>query len=673
MPKLLTTSGSNLKFLIPIGGRDCHALTQLIVSLNAPSDLQGVLTVTRNAVRCVYAFLNFAGISSVAIWDYAGSLNTLSKALQHQEISEQPMACAGRKVRFCQWTLLHNISDEWESIVLAGIGAELVRALLMQQAFQPAVARHITSLGTSSSRMISAQKLALKLIKCANAILDASNSTSTRELKTNSLILSSISSQLNSMRIVQRQAAGGTFELTDSEVLAASRQLKENADSGCLLSLQIITCYCLGLPWDVALDVPFSNYVRGDWVAQIDVFAGVSKIDLEPCFPSMAQGHEGHIHASPVLVRPFPQFSAKLLHSVISKNLNACCLRKLNDIDIKSTAPIPGMISRGRKMTIAKFIGSRGTQAMGCGLDRSTAAYVAADFTKIGKSKNYYSTFSATEIWNGSASVYEALGWGNPVPMESNFMLGMGSRATPTEATVVAIDKSLQDNLSACRAGKKYTQVSIDAHTNAFSLLCAHRIAFFSLGRAAKKYGFYAGDFVNTRSFQILVDKRVGPHQGKTPLPIPTCTMEQVKLWLAHLEIYDSRLCRLGVQSSSNVRTHIRRILDGEDVSLFFRVGERGNVIDIGSSEISALLPNHLRIKFDFARHYLQNKLRQLNVPQNWIDAAARHHVDGTSVSYATANIRQIQWLSEVASQIDLIALSLGFLPVAGLGRGRSK
>ena len=155
MPKLFATAGSSHGSLIPNDGRVGHALTQLIVSLKAPSDLQGVLTVTCNAVRCVYAFLNFTRVSSVEIWNYAGSLNDLSKALKDQGVSEQPMACAGRNIRFSQWTLLHSIHDEWDTTVLAGTLAVVAFDLafiqrgvgLPELAFGPQMGRCLQGVG----------------------------------------------------------------------------------------------------------------------------------------------------------------------------------------------------------------------------------------------------------------------------------------------------------------------------------------------------------------------------------------------------------------------------------------------------------------------------------------------------------------------------------------------
>ncbi len=673
MPKILTSAGSDLDFLIPSDGRNSHALTELIAALAGPPDLQGIGAVVLNAGSCVHSFLGVTGIDKPSTWDYARSLHAIGKALLQDGSSQQPFATAGRATRYAPWTLLHTVSDKWRPNVLAGIGAELVRSKLMQQVFLPTTARHLLRVCNTPASDLVDDKFALKLIQSTVALVDAASSTSSRELKTNCLIQASISSQLNPMKIEQRQAAGSTLELTEAEMVYAARQLKESALSGCLLSLQIIICFSLGLPWDVALEVPFSTYVDGEWVAQIDVRSGISKVDLESCLPGMATGTKGHLESSPVLVRPLPEFAAKLLHRVVSMNPSAWCLRKLNDTDVHSTSLIPGSAALSKRISIAKVIASRGGNAMRAGLNRATAAYVTADLSKIGKSKNYYTTFSPTEIWNGSALVYKYLGWGSPVLMESDHMLYMGSRATPTEETVTTIDLALRTHHSSSKAGKKYTRKSLEAHTNAFSLLCAHRTAFFSLGRAAETYAFFANDFVSGRPFGVLGDKVVGPHGGKTPLPVPICTWEQIRLWLAHLKIHDARLLTLGVLDGDPVRMRIRQILAGEKVRLFFQVNSAGEIRDVGSSNISLMLPKELRIKPDFARHYLQNKLRHLNVPQAWIDAAARHHVDGVSVTYATANLSQVQWLSEVANQMDQVAVSLRFLPIVGLGRGNSK
>ena len=673
MPRILSTTGSHLDFLIPTGGRNSHVLTNLITALVAPADLQGIDSVARNALSCAQAFTGVSDTNSPGIWEFIQALSGVVQVFAQQDMAKQPMAAAGRATRFPQWALFLGVSDCWSETEKAGIGAELARALLLQQPFSGATAREFLRRNRTYQSEITSEKFALQLIRKASEVMDAAISTSSRELRTNSLILACISSQLNPLRIKQRQTAGSTGELTEYELDLAGKQLKENALSGCLVSLQIICAYCIGLVWDVALEVPFLAFVKGEWVAHIDVATGLTKVDLTPCFTNMAQSQPGHVPSSPVLVRPLPQFAAELLRGIVAKNPHAMCLRQLNNTDIHSTSLIPGVSNDLHRLTIAKVVATRGTHAMRCGLDRATATYVTADFTKNGKSKNYYTTFSPAEIWVGSTLVYNRLNWGQPVSMETGHMLHMGSRATPTEETIKSIDQTLQANVFNNKAGKKYTLASINAHTNAFSLLCAHRTALYSLGRAATDYGFFADEVTMGRPFDILADKNVGPHGGRTPIPVPSCKSTQIQFWLAHLEIYDARLSKLGVPASSPVRTRIRGILSGEKVRLFFLVTERGEVKDVGSADISNALPEGLRIKFDFGRHYFQNKLREPKVPQNWIDAAARHHVDATSVSYVTANVRQIQWLSEVATHIDNISISLGLYPVVGLGKGRHK
>ena len=669
MPRILASVGTHFDSLIPARGRDSHALSSLISILEAPPDLQGIDRVAKNALSCLQVFAFSTEATSSALMEFVQSLSKIVSGFSEQVPAPQPMAATGRKGRYPQWALLLSISDRWSETERAGVGAELARALVTEQQFPKSIASEVASRNQSFDFDTSRQKLGLRLVRQAREVLEASRGTSSRELKTNSLILASICSQLNPIKIRQRQTAGNTAELNQSELKLVANQLKSNALSGCITSLQIVISYCLGLPWDVALEVPFSSFIGGEWIAQIDVSTGVSKIDLEPCFPGLAKSQPGHLPAAPVLIRPFPEFAAELLRQVVGKNPWAVCLRGLNNTDLQSTALVPGFTTQ--RHTIAKFIGSRGSHAMQCGLDRANATYVSADFTKIGKAKNYYTTFSAVEIYDGCALVYGELGWGSPVSLDTGQMLGIGSRATPTEQTLRSIDQALLGNVTKHKAGKKYTQASINTHSNFFALFCAHRSALFSLGRASEAYGFYADELVAPRPFNQLPDKATWPHRGRTPIPVPICKAEQVKLWLAHLEIYGARLNKLGQSHTSPVRNRIRKILSGERVHLYFLVTDSGQIKDVGSSDISKTLPPELRIKFDLGRHFLQNKLRDIKVPQGWIDAAARHHVDGTSVSYCTANVRQIQWLEGVATAIDNISVGLNMFPVVGLGKGK--
>lgn len=672
MPRILTAAASNLTHLIPNKGVDTHALTNLLTSLDGPPDMLGLDSVVFNAAMCIRAFLNESGVTKLELHDYAKSLEMISEAIVNSEMVNQPFATAGRATRYRQWALLHGVSPQWRPLVLAGIGAELVRAHLLQQTVPPVRAHQILRLSRDHGTNEACDTLARKSINDTMMIVDSMSSTGTHALKINSLILASISSQFNPLRIDSRQAAGSMAELTGTELHEATAILKELALSGNITALQIIVCYHIGLPWDIGLDVPFASNVNGDWVAQLDVSTGLTKMDLSICLPGMAKGSVGHVPASPILVRPLPLFAAKLLFGVVASAPYAKCLRDLSEVTVRNTNLIPHVKPISDRLSIAKVIASRGTHAIECGLDRATASYVTADFSKNGRSKNYYLTFIPAEIWDGSARAFNDLGWGDPVPMPNGPMLAMGSCVTPDEATIMAIDRTLHDRVNDCRPGKKYTLKSIDKHTNAYALLCAHRTAFGSLGRAAETYEFFASDYFPDRPYALLVDKRVGPHHGQTPIPLPLSLKEQIRLWMAHLEIFDARLSKLGDPPNSSVRVRIRKILAGERVLLFFCVDAEHQVTEIGSADVKALLPENLRIKSDYGRHYLQNKLRVQTIPQGWIDSAARHYVDGTSLSLVTANARQMNWLIGVAKQIDEINLALKLFPVVGLGRGKS-
>ena len=197
MPTILSTTGSHLDFLIPTGGRDSHVLTNLITALAAPPDLQGIDSAAKNALACVQAFAGATDTNSPAIWAFIQALSGVVQVFALQEVAKQPMAAAGRATRFPQWALFLGISDCWSETEKAGIGAELARALLLQQPFSAATAREFLRRNRTCHSEITSEKFALQLIRKANEVMDAAISTSSRELRTNSLILACISSQLN--------------------------------------------------------------------------------------------------------------------------------------------------------------------------------------------------------------------------------------------------------------------------------------------------------------------------------------------------------------------------------------------------------------------------------------------------------------------------------------------
>jgi hypothetical protein len=549
------------------------------------------------------------------------------------------------------------------------LGAELVIANILKRQFRASVIKDLKKAVTELDVNHEYKKIAMRLKRQAQELLAASQSRSNRELQIYVRILAALSSQLHPMRIEERQDAGTTAQLSDSEALLAASMLRKNAKAGCIVSLQIMIAFCFGIVWDVALDIPFAHVAGEDWIAQLDLATGITSIDLKPVLPVQAQAQAGHMPSAPVLVRSIPSFAHELLVVVASKCPDITCLRDINQTKLTSHHPIPGAQNElAERLTIAKFIASRGRIGKVAGLDAATVAYEACDLTKIGKAKHSYITFDPKEIWQATDVKFKYLSWGAPVPANVPTGVGIGSSATPSKETAQAMDACLMRKYQDVKAGKKYNLDSLYRHHNGYAIFCAHRVAFLESGRLADEYGFFASDYRIGAAFGLLDDKSGNDFLGKSPIPIPVCVASQIDLWLANLRIFDARLEKLGITPDTPVRKRIQDVLRGASVPLFFRIVD-GYPVNIGSADVSEALPKELKLKLDDGRHFMQNALRRKGMQSPLVDGAVRHHTAGTALSSGMSNATQIEWLATAADAIDQVAIELGFFPLVGLGK----
>jgi hypothetical protein len=669
MPKIFLPQTTSTFTGIPSPGRALHALTKLVFTLDGPPDMRDYAKVVHSAVLALRTFITSEDIQDVGFWSELSDLEKIDDELQARSVRPRQISTYGYATRNPAWAYFATATSSPDNDIQIALGAELIIANILKRQFRASVIKDLKKAVTALDFNHEYKKIALRLKRQAQQLLAASQSRSNRELQIYVRILAALSSQLHPMRIEERQDAGTTAQLSDSEALLAASILRKNAEAGCIVSLQIIIAFCFGIVWDVALDIPFVHVAGEDWIAQLNLAIGITSIDLKPVLPAQAQAQVGHTPSAPVLVRSLPSFAHELLVVVASKCPNITCLRDLNQTKLTSHHQIRGAGNElAERLTIAKFIATRGRIGKVAGLDAATIAYCACDLTKIGKSKHSYITFDPQEIWQATEVMFKHLSWGAPVPASTPTGVGIGSCATPSKETAQAMDACLLRKYQNAKAGKKYNLDSLYRHHNGYAIFCAHRVAFLESGRLADEYGFLASDYRIGAAFGLLDDKSGNDFLGKSPIPIPVCVASQIELWVANLRIFDARLEKLGITPDTPVRKRIHDVLQGANVPLFFRIVD-GHTVNIGSADVSDALPKELKLKLDDGRHFMQNALRRKGVQSPLVDGAVRHHTAGTALSSGMSNATQIEWLALAADAIDQVAIELGFFPIVGLGK----
>lgn len=653
------------------------AVFRLCAIANAPADRPLLGNVLISAVAALDSVSPFIVQALAYFHDYTDQLRGAARDLKPKDEAERELLMTGRWSRHQVWGLLSGLTNSSPIALLRIVGAELARSLLLNTTFRVTIARQcthfLTACATGDTEAETrcrryADRLILEVDRRAG-------SASTPRRKGDSLIAArvaaSLAAQLNPHNMSDRSAAGTIREMTPLEVKRAMANLLERVMADDPLAIVVADAYFQGLPVDVALDVPFESASGSEWVAVQDVQDGLIKIDLSAALPGLAAPKPGHVPASQVLVRPYPSILVQAKQRLVARSLEARCLRDLLKApSIQSREPVPGMSADSAiAPSIARLLHSRGSTAIAIGIDRTLAAYLTCDFSKIGGAKHYYATISRDELWTAATQYFDYLGWGAPAGEAARGGLDVGSMVTPTVDLIKAVDDVHLARLAAIKIGKRYTAESLLSHHNAYAAVCAHRIALFTSARRAATFHFTAAGFPPDAVFASLVDKRVGPLGGGTPIPIPGIVRDQLALWSAHLDSLCRRLRKLGWSQDHPVFSRCRRIEEVRPIPLFFAVTAEG-IRDLGSNDLLSVLPNSLQINGDAYRHFIPNELRRMGLPSSLVDATVRHQVERTTLASSTAAIMQIEWLSRVAQKLDEIAVRLGLLPVQGLSRG---
>lgn len=653
-----------------------NALMRLCAMCDAPPDRPLLGDVVAGAVAALSTALPFLGGRIAPLCEVLENLRAAGASLRRVEAGGQQLLMAGRRSRYPVWAVMSQIALVAESAILRIAGAELVRALSLEQPFRPSVAQHCAAFMAKARDEESVERAAAyadrmmaEASRCTAAIADP---RLRKDILFNGRAVVALLEEVAPRNMEVREAAGTIRELSEPELHHTHRHLRAAVEAGDPVAIAVALAYFMGLNFELTIDAPFEHAVEGEWVAVIDVVGGITKIDLAAALPGLAKAKPGHVPASQVLVRPLPQVLAVAQHQLAAANPRARSLRDCLPEPLPGAkSVVPGLsIQSGIAPSIARLLQSRRAAAVAAGVDRTVAAYLTAAFGLIGSAKHPYTTIRRREIWQASGVYFPALGWAEPVQDKEHNGLAVGSLVTPTVETVRAIDEGHLVRLRSANIGRRYTANSLFEFHNAFALVCAHRVSFLTAARKAESYNFTATEFPPHARYGRLVDKRVGPLLGMTAIPMPQTLHEQIRLWRAHLAALERRLSKLGVPAHHRAFERCAHIRDCKPVRLFFQMNAE-DIREIGSGDWMKAVPAGVAVNGDAFRHFVPNQLRQMGVPSQFVDGLMRHQVESTSVAAATASVCQLDWLTMVAQKLDQLALDLGFHPIAGLSKGR--
>ena len=316
-----------LLFAMPAGpGAAVLAVSSVLI---APADQPNLPTVISNVLLCLNAMLERVPYMESTLRHLRFDLETSSKKLAGIIEFDQPRAMVGRTSKHRAWALLASTFKGAPIVFLEAVGIEFVSAYLISGQFQtgPATALQHFQKDIASDRMD-----ATSLYRLENYVLshlnrvhfifkDRSVGLDTQTACFNAQVVASVTAQKSSLRVEQRQAAGRINEMTEAELKSVASVQRNGLESGDAQALQAALAFCVGLPWKLALQVPFFSGIQCPSVIWVNPIEGCIYVDTDRMLQGLSKKQtDRHIPTTLRLVRPLPKLLADLLHSACASN-----------------------------------------------------------------------------------------------------------------------------------------------------------------------------------------------------------------------------------------------------------------------------------------------------------------------------------------------------------------
>ena len=469
----------------------------------------------------------------------------------------------------------------------------------------------------------------------------------------------------------RRQALLDRTTLSAPQLTVAALQLVERAEGGDPTALLTMIASISGISIATALSMPIGTMLEGSdsvmilnseqWTIDTNLARLAPDAARPPPRAAMFRG------AAQVSAKPLPEVAARLLADRLALHPGATTLAELLP-GAATSARLPAIDGddSALKPSIARFLASISPFAVGLGIERLTTALLCNDFSVIPGSKLYYALAEREEVWDGACTLFEALGWGRPVPLAAG--PGCGSRIVPARAAVGEWLSWMAAEVQRLAPGRHCHVERLVTHHNAFARCCASLAAFLLAARDARQLHFTTLNLHPKAEFASFLDKRVGVFPGGLWQPMSPMLRTQVRLWLAHCSALERRLGKLGLPPNHRLMTMLHGFNGGDELPMFFAVpGPDLSPVALGSADLAQWWPAPYCFSTDFGRHFFETELRASGVASRRIDLVLRHLTAGVEAHCSTHGDSLRQAAAEICSAQDRLLGELGFSPIVGL------
>ena len=656
--------------LSPVGKA---ALRSFLYVVQAPPDKIGHTLAIGTATRCVKAYR-----------DLLISPNQLMEEIEEQmrqlgeEIGEDIMKWhvgSRRLSQFPSWKMLIALSSgESDKEIRESIGAEIAYCMHTQRRFSKTLAQ-LTLKVVKERELSTAWRNCAARIKTRSDKLFDQGGVSEQDITTEDPFLESIKRHFRAKvffgRDKDHQCVSDARSETDRQLMAHAGKLRAGVESGDETSALTVIAGLSGIPLKMAMNLPLQqSSMDEDWLMVLDAQSGCLKTSIELFSEGRAAGNRSSALAlaGDIIVKPLPSFLAEYLRGLAKLHASPDTLGDL----LEGANPFEKAPRRhGLDATPARLKNALPQFAVRQGVDRYVAALIFNEPRIVPTGKFFYATASREEIWSASTTLYDVLGWGDPVNFQDG--LAVGSRVTPKDSTIREWHKWMADQLSQRRPGKRYQMESLIEFHNKYALYCASMTTFLLALRQRKQLCISGRELVSDSRTIGIFDKRVGEFPSKRPVPVSDCLRKVFDYWSGHCRVLDARLAKLGLDELCSIRQHLREIIECNEASAFFIVNEKQKTVPVGSYDLASWWAETYGLETNFGRHFWQTALRHAGIASSEIDAFVRHSVSGCDPSSLTSSFVMADWIARIVKAIDSTIESIGITPVSGLFSGRNE
>ncbi|MDR7152885.1 hypothetical protein J2W49_004863 [Hydrogenophaga palleronii] len=483
-------------------------------------------------------------------------------------------------------------------------------------------------------------------------------------LRFNAELLIHLRSGLNSQHIEEQQCADQRKYLPLSSLTQKTSALEAEVHRGDANALVTLIAFCIGLTWDLTTQIPmFSSDEHEGSLAWLDIRTGEVYVKIKPLLRDLGQAVAGCEVTSDVLRLPLPMRLADALKTAVAQRPQARRLGDLLDEPTAHTADWDELWSVSHR---TRFIRSAVVNAIRLDPNRAVAAFAFLSFHLITGPDLHYLTVSEAAVWSMRSKFFQSVGLGDTNSPDLAAAHKVGSMRTAERDMVRSIFEELDSSVAAVRVGRRYSLGTLVEHHNRYARRVAMFLQFAAAARSSAEIDFPASSWFFGSVFGYLNDKDSGTAGGRTPIPISPTASEQLRLWELHLQSLRQRLRKLLGLRARSADKLIQRILERNQLSIFFLLDESASVRPLRSEDL--FVGRSENLNRDFGRHFLASLLTDRGSPISDVQVLLRHQGDAINPGSAFGVEGPQPRLQRVAITLDRILIDLNIRPLPGVG-----